>query len=56
MVKLPDMYMPGRDSVTDGGNYRRIETSYELRFRYYEGGMNECLYQPRKGWLCHGWI
>jgi hypothetical protein len=56
MAKLPEMYMPSRDSVTDGGKYRRTGSSYELLFRYPEGGMNECFYRPGKEWLCHGWI
>jgi len=56
MIALPDIYLPSRNSVTDGGKYRLVGLSYELSFRYYEDGMNECIYQPRKGWICHGWI
>lgn len=54
IARLPDIYTS--DSVVDRGTYQRIGTSYELGFRYVEGGMNECRYQPEAGWQCSGYI
>lgn len=54
IARLPDLYT--RDEVPYPGTYHRIGTSYELGFRYVEGGMNECRYQPEAGWDCHGYI
>ena len=54
MTNLPHIFT--QDSVVDSGSYRRDGSSYELKFRYPEGGMNECIYQPLQGWFCHGHI
>lgn len=47
-------------SVKNGGSdslgYHREGTSYVLEFRYVQGGMNTCIYQPPKGWLCGGYM
>ena len=54
MAGLPRIFT--QDDVVDSGTYRRDGSSYELMFRYVEGGMNECIYQPPQGWFCHGYM
>ncbi len=36
--------------------YRRLDHSYELSFRYAGPGMNRCTYSPLSDWQCRGWF
>lgn len=54
IARLPKLYTS--DDTIDRGSYQRIGTSYELEFRYVEGGMNVCRYQPDAGWDCSGYL
>ncbi|QIG51172.1 hypothetical protein G5V57_27675 [Nordella sp. HKS 07] len=54
IAQLPDLYTG--DEAIDRGTYQRIGTFYELGFRYVEGGMYQCRYRPKAGWVCDSHI
>jgi hypothetical protein len=37
-------------------NYRPLESSYQLEFRYTGPGMNICTYTPNTSWKCTGYF
>ena len=36
--------------------YKKTEDGFSLFFSYTGPGMNQCTYQPKTKWLCHGYF